>query len=266
MSLFRLCNDDQLVNTLHGVFRANILRIPEARIQPLRVVAAFPHSTHFWGYLTELLSGNFDGEPAVQQSSMADIAGKRSKNINLELGLQILEGFLGGFGLPSAVIASQFSGAKTVSFSFQEVMRYYISPAKLGKLLQGHALDSSNGSNDIFFRKEAILLVIDSVITSMDFSIKVGEATTGSFKLDVPTIQDIVGKANTAIQVESSTGLDITFKGDKPLSFAFTCLRCEVDLAGRIALKPHVKRTSFTQPSFEPELLHASPGMIEWEE
>ncbi len=119
MPLFKLCNDDQLVKTLHGVFKANIVRIPEARIQPLGAVASTPEGPRFWGYLHELVEGTLEARGAIQESRMADIAGKRSRSVNLDLGLQILDGFLRGFGLPSTGIAAKFAGAKTVSFSFQ---------------------------------------------------------------------------------------------------------------------------------------------------
>ncbi len=58
MPLFKLCSDDQLVNTLQRVFKANIVRIPETRIQPLCVIALTPGEPHFWGYLPELVEGN----------------------------------------------------------------------------------------------------------------------------------------------------------------------------------------------------------------
>ncbi len=276
MPLFKLCNDDQLVSTLHGVFKANIVRIPEARIQPLGAVASTPEGPRFWGYLHELVEGTLEARGAIQESRMADIAGKRSRSVNLDLGLQILEGFLGGFGLPSAGIAAKFAGAKTVSFSFQEVVRSFISPAALGKLLGGHALDAGNTANNLFFRNEAVLLVIDSVITSRDFSIQVGEARNHDFKLDVPAIQEMVGNAKAGVQVETTTGLDVTFKGDVPLTFAFTCLRCPLDPAGRLSLAPHSAKLSFSMEKmtrdvdpaaavYPPQRLYADPGLIEWQ-
>jgi hypothetical protein len=260
------------------VFNANIVRIPEARIKPLCIVASTSEGPRFWGYLPELVEGILEAKGAVQESRMADIAGKRSRSVNLDLGLQILDGFLRGFGLPSTGIAAKFAGAKTVSFSFQEVVRFFISPAALGKLLGGHALDAGNTANDLFFRNEAVLLVIDSVITSRDFSIQVGEARNTGFKLDVPAIQEMVGNAKAGVQVETTTGLDVTFKGDVPLTFAFTCLRCPLDPAGRLSLAPHTGPLNFemihaereanrgaASPGHAPELLYDGPVMIEWQ-
>jgi hypothetical protein len=279
MPLFKLCNDDQLVNTLHSVFNANIVRVPEARINPLCMVAVTPQGPRFWGYLPDLVEGKkdlqnaIDRQKAIGESPMANVSGKKSRSVNLDLGLQILEGFLGGFGLPSAGIAAKFNGAKTVSFSFQGVARSFISPGTLGKLLGDHALDKGNTANDLFFQQAASLLVTDSVITSRDFSIQVGETKSSDFKLDVPAIQNIVGKANAAVKVETTTGLDITFKGDTPLTFAFTCLRCNADSAGRLSLVPHFEKVSFgvekmvrgNDADYPPQQLYNAPGLIEWQ-
>lgn len=268
MAIFKLCPDDELVNTLHTVFMANIVRIPEARLRPLTVIASSDEKPHFWGYLNELTESDIpDVQSYIQESPMADISGKRSKSVNADIGLQILQGFLSGFSLPSAAIAAKFSFAKKVSFSFQEVIRFYISPSQIGKLLQGHALDAGNGSNNIFLRKEAQLLLVDSVITSKDFSINVEMSSAKDFSLDIASIQQIVGQVKPAVQLASSSASDITFKGETPLAFAFTCLHCELDDGGRIILKPSSVATHFdVQSSSEHQLIVEEPAMIEFQQ
>lgn len=264
MAFLKLCPDDKIVSTLQSVFRANIVRVPESRIQPLTALTLSEGRTQYWGTLNELVDGQLPAPSSVtEQSRMADISGKQTKSVNLALGLQILEGFLSGIGLPSAGISTKFTGAKTVSFSFQETVRYYVSPGKLGGLLRGLALDAENSANDIF-QNGARLLVVDSVITSKDFSINVDSAAATDFKLDVPAIQKIIGNAKADVQVVSSTGLDVTFKGNTPLTFAFTCVRCDADEAGRLTVKPGSNTVSFAaEPSVEHELLSDEPSMIE---
>jgi hypothetical protein len=265
MSFFKLCPDDELINTLQGVFNANIVRVPEARIQPMTVIALSSRKPSFWGYLNELLETSIQvAKSAIQESRMADISGKKSKSVSVDVGLQVLQGFIGGFGLPSSAITTKFMGARTVSFSFQEVIRYFISPSQLGNLLQGHALDVDKASNTVFFRNEAQLLVVDSVITSKDFSITVESLKTKDFTLDIPAIEKMVGQAKVGVQVTSNSGLDLRFKGETALTFAFTCLVCELDEAGRIALKPTSAATHFDpNQSVEHKLLFDEPSMIE---
>lgn len=266
MAFFKLCSDDMLVNTLRTVFRANVIRIPEARFRPLTVVALGDNDKpQFWGYLGELLEDSLpDTQAVVEESPMADVSGKRSKSVSIDLGLEILKGFLSGFRLPSAAISAKFTGAKTVSFSFQDVMRYFISPIRVGNLLEGQALKAGHAANKIFFRRQARLLVIDSIITSKDFSISVDKASTNDFSLNIPAIEQMVGQARAGVQVSSQSSLDITFQGNTPLTFAFTYIRCDIDEAGRIELVPGTAPVNF-QPG-EPathELLFEEPGMIE---
>ena len=263
MAIFKICGDDILVNTLQKVFKANIVRVPEAKIRPLSVLAITPKKPHFWGYLEEFTESPLPNyEAALQESQMADISGKRSKDVKAELGLQILDGFLKGYNLPSAAISSKFTGAKTVSFSFQEVVRYFISPGKIGGILKGQALDVDNGSNAIFLQKEARLFLIDSVIKSKDFSIIVEKTNSNDFSLDIRAIQQIIGQANTGVHIESHSGLDLSFHGSTPLSFAFTCIECILDAAGRINIKPVSSTVTLDQPEAH-TMLFETPGMVE---
>lgn len=264
MAIFKICNDDALVNNLQKVFKANIVRIPEAKMRPLTVLAITPEKPHFWGYLDEFTESPLPNyESALQESQMADISGKRTKDVKVEIGLQILDGFLKGFNLPSAAISSKFTGAKTVSFSFQEVVRYFISPGKIGGILKGQALDIDNGSNAIFLKKEARLFLIDSVITSKDFSINVEKTNSNDFSLDVPAIQQIIGNANTDVHIESHSGLDLNFHGSTPLAFAFTCIECILDAAGRISIKPVSSVVNFSDQQEAHTLIYEIPAMVE---
>lgn len=268
MPILNLC-PDPIIKTLRSVFQANIVRIPESRIQPMTTIIRNGKKKRFWGELSAMVEGDLlQSNEAIETSKMADVSGKQSKSVDLELGLQIMDGFLKGFSLPSAGIQSQFAGAKTVSFSFKAVERKYIQPAVLGGLLTGHALDASNTANDNFFNRQADLLIIDSIVTSSDFSINVEQSNIKDFKLDIPAIQKVIGKANTKIKVESTTGLDITFKGEEALTFAFTCLQSKIDPAGRISLSP---ANNFKEvfrglrADYEKELLSEEIGLIEWD-
>ena len=158
MGWLKLCDDDPLVKTMSQVFRANIIRVPEARLQPLSVLAARDGRLAYRGKLADLVAGEVVAElvtPAFETGTMADVSGKRSRKISVELGLDILKGFLSGFGVPAAAgLAEQFSGASEVSFSFSQVRRVYIDPARLGRLLAGRTLDRSNAVVSAFLQED----------------------------------------------------------------------------------------------------------------
>src|SRR5262245_58482552 len=104
MPFFGLCQNDELLKTLLEVFEANIMSVPEERVRPLKVLARLHDKLTFIGELTSLLKGKQDVDVTKSVSQVADISGKRSREVSSEIGLHILDGFLRGFGLPSAAI------------------------------------------------------------------------------------------------------------------------------------------------------------------
>lgn len=234
----RLCQDP-VVKKLRQIFEANILKVPEERFQPLVTILRIDGKNSWWGKLPNMVDGDLlDLYEMIENSSMADISGKVSKSTDVAVGIEILEGFLKGFSLPSASIAAHFQDASKVAFSFKNVVREYFAPANLVEYLNGTPLDTNRSDTKQIIDGETELFVIDSIITSSDFSIHVTEATGGGMDLDIPTIEALVTEGNAAMSVKKESDTAISFKGDKALTFAFTCLRCDVDAAGRITLRP----------------------------
>ncbi|WP_250530504.1 hypothetical protein [Caballeronia sp. ATUFL_F1_KS4A] len=271
MAWLKLCNNDPLVKTLRDVFHANIIRIPEEKIQPLCVIAARNGKIAYRGQLTDLIAGDPVPELlelAMQTSDMADIAGKRSRQIDLQLGLEILDGFLRGFGVPAvANVGQQLSGASQVSFTFSQVQRHYCDPAKIGRLLSGKSLERSNPVVASLVGEDPWdCLLIDSVITSRDFTLHVDQTSKQDLHLDVPAIEQVLSKAKLGVQVTSSSGRSLTFQGPKPLAFAFTCERLVLtDQAKIMQMPPDTQERTFTKRPRE-VLIGKQPVMLELEE
>jgi hypothetical protein len=282
MGFLGLCKDDELVNTLRDVFIANILRIPEERIQPLCVIAKKKRKVRYWGKLSDLVRKGsllqLDSEDFTL-SPMSNLSGKKSKQVETKLGLKILEGFLDGFGLPSSEIRAQLKSVSKVSFSFRDVKRKYIDPTKFGKLLRGISLDRKNRSNEIFLSEGYDFIVIDSIITSSDFSIKMDEKEAGNASINIEAIKEVAGKFDTGMEVSSLTGLDLYFKGPKHLTFAFSCVLLKLNPDGIILSITPEHRQVFEQPfrvqvpskvvsnnSIEGILLTLQPTMLSWDD
>lgn len=234
----KLC-PDPVVERLREVFEANILKVPEERFQPLVMIYRADRKNHYWGALSQIVEGDvLDLYDTISQSRLSDVSGKITKSTNVSVGLKILEGFLKGFGLPATSIAAQFAGASKVAFSFKNVLRHYIAPAAMVEFLNGTPLDTNRSDVQQVIGGEAQLYVIDSIITSSDFSIHVTSSNSSDLNLDIPAIQDLVAQSNTGIKVQKETDTAITFQGDKGLTFAFTCLLLDIDAAGRVTLRP----------------------------
>ncbi|MGH9612210.1 MAG: hypothetical protein ACRD4P_03930 [Bryobacteraceae bacterium] len=131
--MIELCRHDPVADTLRNVFHANIVEVPEARIQPLIVVAASASVTSFRGAILPLLKKPTDfAPPQIMQSQMPAVSGTKTREVKLDLGLEILGNFLSGFGIPSAGVSACFQGATTVSFSFSDVIRFFVDIGELG--------------------------------------------------------------------------------------------------------------------------------------
>jgi len=121
--MLNLCHHDTVVDTLRNVFHANVVEIPESRIEPLVVVAASKDTTSFRGAILPLLTKPTTfTKPQILQSTMPSVSGTKTQEVNLSVGLEILGNFLKGFGVPSLDLSPSFSGATKISFSFDSVI------------------------------------------------------------------------------------------------------------------------------------------------
>lgn len=262
---------DPTVKKLREIFGANILRVPEERFQPLSVIMRINDKNHWWGDIVTMVEGDLmDADQLIAESQMADVSGHASRSVDIDLGVNILEGFLKGFQLPSSSIVQHFKGAKTVSFSFRNVNRTYIAPSDLDQLLIGVPLDQSLGATQQALSGNSRLFVIDSIITSTDFSINIDQVAVAGFQLDIPAIQQLVSEANTEVEVKNLSGTAITFKGNRALTFAFSCLQCQLDDEARITLNPqNLPKQVFgnhgEDSQWKHHLLTKDAELLEWE-
>jgi hypothetical protein len=238
MSFLRVCDNDPLISTLRDVFDCQPIRVPDERVVPMTVLASNGSQSRFRGGLAAHLAGSPTLDVPILKSDMANLTLRRSNGVKVDLGLKILDGFLSGFGLPSAGITAKFQGASEVSFAFQDVRRQYIDIGMLGRVLARHKLDLKSPAAAIFGADGFEFLVIDSIIQSRDFVITVEKSAKTDFAVDIALIQEIVQKANVGMSVASSTKLDVSFNGPKFLTFAFACVRLFLDANGAITAMP----------------------------
>ena len=263
MVSLRICNRDPLVNELRDMFSANIVRVPETRVQPLCAVASRRGKSRYWGSLDYLLVGQPLEIPAGAraESPMSPLNGKRSSSIDAELGVRILDGFLSGFGVPSIKVAPAFANASEVSFAFQGVVRNFIDSAWLARVLPTRAIDVSAGK--MFIDKpQWSLLIIDSVIVSPSFSLQVEKSKSGSLELAAP-VPHVLGKASASVKVDKSSERELTFSGGTPLTFAFTLVQLHVEKSGAISAVAPDAKAKVLAAAPESSLLHAGLSHVQ---
>ena len=240
MGILGLCDGDPVVEYLRSTFGANVVRIPRASLRPPEVLAARHGQTKTMGQLADILTGAapFALAPGdLHEEQAPPVLGQRTSSIGLDLGLDILGGLLQGFGVGKIGLGTAFTATSAISFNFHDVHRVYLETNRLGRLLQGCAVDRANPATGPYFDAQAPwrLLVIDSVLTSPGFTVTASSSRTESAHVDLPTLQQLLSHVSAKVSLASSVASQVSFTGDQPLTFAFTCLEVTLDADARIA-------------------------------
>lgn len=238
------CKDEPLLRILRDFLGANALKVPEERIKLLSVIEKSGSIYKLRGNLYNLLNSD-DGldisEEDFENTKVSNICGKKSRKANIEIGMPIFEGFLSGFGVSNFGINAQFEDVSSISFSFEDVTRIYIDNGLLGRKLKSYQLDKSNSANLGFFRKgkeKSTFLLIDSIITSNNFTVNIEETSNKNFQLNIEELKRAVSNAKQKVSVEFLNKMSVTFRCKKALPFAFSCIKFELDDNGKILGMP----------------------------
>lgn len=274
MNQLQLCRADPLVALVYDRFSANMVRVPDTRIRPLSVIASRHGRSSFRGTLLPLLSDSRVLGILPETSQLTDVAGRRSRRVTLDLGLHILRGFLKGFGLPSADVASKLGDAAYLTFAFPAVRRLAYDVGALGWALAGRQVDRTNPAAAIFFDSpRSELLLIDSVLVSDKLSVVFSNEGGHGLNLDVSALQQIF--AGAQVNANGGTEAELILSSTQELTFAFTCVRLFLDRDGMItALPPDLQIRTLGEGALAPTriryspdrvLLSDRPGLLAWE-
>lgn len=239
MGFIGLCDGDPVVEFLRSTFGANIMRIPRASLRPPEVVAARQGRAKTMGQLADILAEHppFIMDVAdLHEEQAPPVLARKTRAVGFNLALEILGGLLQGFGISKAGLGAAFAPQSTISFNFHDVRRVYMEPNRLGRMLQGRALDRANPATSVYFDVQDPwrLLLIDSVLTSPGFTVTAMRSHAESAHVDLPTIQQLVSDASAKVTVSSSASSEVSFTGEERLTFAFTCLEVSLDDNGRM--------------------------------
>jgi len=269
MSIFKLCKKDPLISLLRDTFQANPIRIPEERIKPLTIIAATKNKFEFIGNITPLFKTNSKLNTKILESQMADVSATKSRSVELDLGLQIMDGFLKGMGCNSGSLDSHFIGTEEVSFSFKNVKRKYVDRGELLKELKHKKFAKDLPLIASFINDDRKCIIITDIITSNSFTISKNGASGNNLAFDLPQIQGYFS-STTNIMVETNSGLEISFTGAKELAFAFAAVEVGIDEDGSIYSDVATNRVVLTTvPNVDQEnaklFLIEESGMLEFE-
>lgn len=275
-----LCKDDPIVNRIREDYHATPLRIPSTDVEPLLLIRSDRRQAKRLGRLEDALTDSTPLTVDVRTSLVADRFRDSTRSVELSLGLDILGDFLRAFGLSTIGLAGTLSSAQKLSFAFQDVTRVYVDLLPLGRQLVKRKIDLSNSVLEDFMPKDDDgafdkggfgFYIVDSVIKSSNLQVKLEKSSGLTFKADVPAVQQIVGSVHAGVTVGSSDGSDLVFRGQTPLTFAFSVVQFFCRRDGTISVSPDgVEIPSFNldqgdRPALRRTLLSASPALVDFE-
>lgn len=229
----RICKN-HLTDHIRDRFRANPLRVPEARIQPMCVLEIQKGRQQYLGEFRFLVRDGFEHALPVSESPVAEISDSRSRSVDFKTGFGILGGFLKALSIDPASVSASIARSRKLAFSFSNVRRRFVDVLQLGQVLSQHQLfgDTNNFVlQPAMHDKKVRLGLITDVIVSNNFSLSALSDGETTVDVDVPALADVVSQANAHVKIHKTAAEDIQFEGPDDLTFAFTCLEIRIDPA-----------------------------------
>lgn len=284
MSIINLCQRDPLLNLLYDLFHANIVRVPDARLQPLAVIAQRGSRSFFRGDLAPLLTDQAPLNVEPSATLLSDLSGRRSRRVTLDLGLHLLRGFLRGFGLPGADLTSALGDGATLAFALPAIRRVAVDVNALGRELMGRMIDFDNPAAACFRATGAAratgafhtmepyrLLLIDAVLMSAQLAIVIGGGKGQALAFDMSALKKLAAEVGATLKTRHNAEAELTLSSPHALTFAFSCVQLRLDDLGAIVAMPpdHSRRTLGADPGPaelpERVMLSAGPGLVLWD-
>lgn len=274
---FRICKNDT-TTLLRKHFNATPMRVPDSSVQPMLIVAERAGKTDKRGHLEHLLMGAPSLKPKMHDDAVANVEIQKTKSMDWDIGAKLLDGFFQGFSLPGASITAALANAKTISLSFQNVRRHWIDKNELGTLLNGKNVDLNHPSVGIFMGPEAQnMLIVTDVIVSNGIAINVEKSLNGNAEANIPVLQQIASDASAKVEIKKGGKNSIVFEGKDFLTFAFSCVKLELDPAnGKLGVGLTVVTRESKTPGAGTEEVKVpkaveldddlfEPGLLDWD-
>ncbi|RRR66658.1 MAG: hypothetical protein EI684_20370 [Candidatus Viridilinea halotolerans] len=267
MTLIRLCRADPLVRLVHELYGANMVRVPDARVRPLGVVIHRQGRSFFRGSLLPLLTERQPLGLQAEDSLLTDISGRRSRRVALDLGLHILRGFLSGFGLPHAGLEVGLHGAAYLAFAFPAAQRTALDINALGWALAERRIERTNPAAALLFNDPPYeLLLIDSIITSRQIAIVVGNARKQRLNLDLAALREALAELGGSVESGTEGEVELILRSKAELTFAFSCVHVCFDADGQITSLPPDPHTRTLSEHWHTAMpLAPQPGLLVWD-
>jgi hypothetical protein len=233
----RCSREDPFTRQVRTLYRANVLRVPRAGVEPLDVLLARDRHIQHQGRLAGMLAGMGQLElPEPTTYPVADLSGLRSVGLDLSLGLKLSAGFLTSLGVPAPGVglnASLWKGARSLQFEVREVTERRMDLGALGRSLKGWKIDTTSPSMSIVTTESKVrMLVLTRTFVSRRFAIHSTSDDGQSVDISIDAIENLLGESKAGVEWNREAGHTVTFSGRTGVTFAFAAVPCAIQQDG----------------------------------
>jgi hypothetical protein len=213
---------DSSVDFLRGLGYTPI-QLPRERINPLDLVGRLSGGrARQLGALMKLMVTPLDPPEVMRDEAVGQVSGKRTDKLDVGVGLNLLSKFLSAFGV--------FSGSLS-AFLYEDVRSDSVEIVDLrGYLGKRPSLDPNNPVVDDYFIGDGQVLVITRTLKSTSFGVVASDESGNKVDIDVKVMESDLARAGVNANKEGE--MKVSFKGAKPLVFAFQGLLLRIDTGG----------------------------------
>jgi hypothetical protein len=215
-----------------------VVRLPKADVRPLQIYSKKGNTLDRLGNLTTLFqTGSNIPLPQVTENTLAaDISGRRTSDLNIGLGISILESVLSAMGGQSFDLHLKYKQAATLTFTFHDVLVDRIELVELDQYLVDADINPFSNYAAQLLDDDNVYVTTD-IIKSKKFTVEAKRSDGIALDLSIPEIQDIVG-GNVKISAKAGETSKLTYEGSIPLVFGFKAVQLFYDQGEYTTLEP----------------------------
>jgi hypothetical protein len=212
----------------------NVVRLPRKGIDPLDVLGRERASLERLGRLDQLWKSR---KPVPQISApqpAAHINGQSTGEISATIGLKLLGGVLKAIGATVPELGFAYNRARSLQFTFGDVMSRSIVPLEVGEFLSDGDIHSTNPFVEHYFHDDDTdAFVITEILESNEITVSAKDEQGGQISANIPAIKDVVG-ANVSVSAKTTASAELTYKGTESVTFGFKVFAIAFDGRWRI--------------------------------
>jgi hypothetical protein len=264
-----ITKDDPFTRQVRQTYRAGVVMAPRTGIQPLDALAVDEdRRVHARGRLANLIADDTPTLPWPKSEEVAGLVGVRSAAVDVGFGAKLSANFLAALGVPlpsTNLAASLWKGASRLVFEVREVTQHDVDISQLGRDLEGRHI-RRNATTDLFFTSSTTKLhIITRTLTSPSFAVTATNKEGQSVEVEADGLADVLGQAHGHVSWDLERHSTLSFRSDKPATFAFSAVPCSVFADGTLVFGLESANLTFGSPEGvnpSPRPVVDEPGLL----